>query len=108
MLLRFLARSLGLLLVAAGFIGLVIDGTRSIVNNAISFVPLSGLAGTLFPGGIAGLQARMAQPSYAWLWDSLLIHLLQLPASLTGFLLGALLLWVGQKSLEPIGYLAGR
>jgi len=106
--LKFLARSLGLLLVAAGFVGLVIDGTRSIVNNAISFMPLSGLAGAFFQGGMTELETHMAQRSLPWLWDPVMVHLLQLPASLTGFLLGALLLWVGQRSLEPIGYLAGR
>lgn len=105
---KFLARSLGLLLVAAGFIGLVIDGTRSIVNNGISFASLSGLVNALFPGGLPSLQVRMAQPSYPWLWDSVMVHLLQLPASLTGFLVGAFLLWLGQKPEEPIGYLAGR
>jgi hypothetical protein len=106
--LKFLARSLGLLLVAAGFIGLVIDGTRSIVNNAISFLSLGSLVSTTVPGGVTGLESRIAQPSYAWLWDPFMLHLLQLPASLTAFLLGALLLWLGQRSVEPIGYAAGR
>ncbi|RDI59528.1 PetM family of cytochrome b6f complex subunit 7 [Microvirga subterranea] len=105
---KFLARSLGLLLVAAGFIGLVIDGTRSIVNNAISFLSLGGLVSTTVPGGLTGLESRIAQPSYAWLWDPLMVHLLQLPASLTAFLVGGFLLWVGQRSVEPIGYAAGR
>ena len=105
---KFLARSVGLLLVAAGFIGLVIDGTRSIVNDAISFAPLSGLINTFFPGGVPSLQLRMAQPSYPWLWDSVMVYLIQFPASLTGFLLGAILLWLGQKPAEPIGYFAGR
>jgi hypothetical protein len=106
--LKFLARSLGLLLVAAGFVGLVIDGTRSIVNDVISFMPINGVITTFFPGGVTGLEARMAQRSYPWLWDPLMLNLLQLPASVTGFLVGALLLWLGQKSMEPIGYLAGR
>ena len=105
---KFLARSLGLLLVAAGFIGLVIDGTRSIVNHAISFGPLGGVVNFLVPGGVSGLQARVAVPSYPWLWDPIFTNLLQVPASLAGFLLGALLLWLGQKPLEPIGYMAGR
>ncbi|MBF9233822.1 PetM family of cytochrome b6f complex subunit 7 [Microvirga alba] len=105
---KFLARSLGLLLVAAGFIGLVIDGTRSIVNNDISFVSLNGLVNAVFPDGVPGLQARVAQRSIPWLWDPVLVHVLQFPASVTGFVLGALLLWLGQKPLEPIGYLAGR
>ena len=105
---KFLARSLGLLLVAAGFIGLVIDGTRSIVNHAISFAPLGGVVNFLVPGGISGLQARVAVPSYPWLWDPIVTNLLQVPASLAGFLLGALLLWLGQKPLEPIGYMPSR
>jgi hypothetical protein len=108
MTLRFLARSLGLLLVAAGFVGLVIDGTRSIVNNAISFTSVSGVMSTFFPGSVKGLEAGVAQQSYAWLWDPILLNALQLPASVTGFVVGAMLLWAGQKSLEPIGYLAGR
>jgi hypothetical protein len=62
----------------------------------------------LVPGGVSGLQARVAVPSYPWLWDPIFTNLLQVPASLAGFLLGALLLWLGQKPLEPIGYMAGR
>ena len=105
---KFLARSLGLLLIAAGFVGLVIDGTRSIVNNAVSFAPVGRVAGTLFPNSLSGLEGSIAQRGYPWLWDPITTSLLQMPASVTGFLLGALLLWLGQKPLEPIGYLAGR
>ena len=105
---KFLARSLGLLLVAAGFIGLVIDGTRSIVNHKVSFTSISSAAGTLFPGGQAGFEGQVAARTYPWLWDPFVSQLLQLPASVTAFLLGALLLWLGQKPLEPIGYFAGR
>jgi len=106
--LKFLARSLGLLLVAAGFIGLVIDGTRSIVNQTVSFISISGAVGTLFPDGPAGLEGQLAASTYPWLWDPFLSQLLQLPASVTAFLVGALLLWLGQKPLEPVGYFAGR
>lgn len=105
---KFLARSLGLLLVAAGFVGLVIDGTRCIVNHTVSFVSVSDAAGTLFPGGPTGFEGQLAERTYPWLWDPFISHLLQLPASLTAFIIGALLIWLGQKPLEPIGYLAGR
>ncbi|WP_243375040.1 PetM family of cytochrome b6f complex subunit 7 [Microvirga solisilvae] len=105
---KFLARSLGLLLVAIGFVGLVIDGTRSIVNHTVSFASISGAAGTLFPGGPTGFEGQVAARTYPWLWDPIVSNLLQLPASLTAFLVGALLIWIGQKPLEPVGYLAGR
>ncbi|MBZ6076763.1 PetM family of cytochrome b6f complex subunit 7 [Microvirga puerhi] len=106
--LKFLARTLGLLLVAAGFVGLVIDGARSIVNNVISFTSVDSLVGLVMPGGVPGLQSRVTTGLSPWLWDALFVHLLQLPASVTAFFIGAFLLWVGQKSAEPIGYLAGR
>jgi hypothetical protein len=106
--LKFLARSLGLLLIAAGFVGLVIDGTRSIVNNAVSFAPVGKVAGVMFPGGMDGLEGSIAQRGYPWLWDPIATHVLQLPASVTGFIIGAFLMWLGQKPLEPIGYMAER
>lgn len=105
---KFLARSLGLLLAAAGFVGLVIDGTRSMVNHAVSFVSLEEAAGILFPGVVKGLQGSFAGRSYSWLWDPYVIQFLQLPASVTGFVVGALLLWLGQKPLEPVGYVFDR
>ncbi|HZH08997.1 MAG TPA: PetM family of cytochrome b6f complex subunit 7 [Microvirga sp.] len=105
---KFLARSFGLLLVAAGFIGLVIDGTRSIVNHTVSFVSISSAVGTLFPGGPMGFEGQVAARTYPWLWDPFVSHVLQFPASVSAFLVGAMLIWLGQKPLEPIGYLAGR
>jgi hypothetical protein len=106
--LKFLARSLGLLLIAAGFVGLVIDGTRSIVNNAVSFTAIGKVAGVIFPGSMSGLDGDIAQRSHPWLWEPIATYGLQLPASVTGFIIGAFLLWLGQKPLEPIGYLAER
>jgi len=105
---KFLARGLGLLLVAAGFVGLVIDGTRSIVNNHISFTTIRSLVEMISPGALSNFQAHVAERLSPWVWDGILIPSLQLPASVTGFLVGAFLLWLGQRSMEPIGYLAGR
>jgi hypothetical protein len=103
-----LARFFGLVLVAAGFVGLVIDGTRSIVNNSLSFVSVEGLINSFVSGGVAGLHDRVAAHLPTVLWDPVLLSLIHLPASVTGFLFGSLLLWLGQKPVEPIGYLAGR
>jgi hypothetical protein len=101
-----LARLVGLLLVSAGFIGLVVDGTRSIVNNVLSFSSVRELVETLSPQALGNLETATIQHVHPWLWDPVLVHVLQLPASIVGFLLGVLLLWLGQKPLEPIGYLA--
>lgn len=86
----------------------MIDGTRSIVNHTVSFVSILDAAGALFPDGAMGFERQVAARTYPWLWDTFVSQLLQLPASVTAFLVGALLIWLGQKPLEPIGYLAGR
>ena len=105
--LRFLARALGLVLTAAGFVGLVIDGTRSIANGAVMFTPLGDVGQRLF-----GERYIMLQPTigniHPALWDPVVLNLTLLPASVLAFTLGVLLLWIGQKRPEPIGFATGR
>ncbi len=104
---RFLARFLGLALLAAGFVGLVIDGTRSIANNAVSLTPLGEVAFRLFPRSFPLLEPAVTRHVHPFLWDPVLLNLLLLPAGLVAFALGALLLWLGRKPPEPIGFLSG-
>ncbi len=104
---RFLARALGLLLLAAGFVGLVVDATRSIANGAVSFLSLRDLGTSLLPTVFSTLQPTVTQKVSPFLWDPILVNVLQVPGSVLGVVLGALLLWLGQKPPEPIGYLAG-
>jgi hypothetical protein len=101
---RFLVRVLGLLLLAAGFVGLVIDATRSIVNETVSFTPLGEFVATVLPRIYPTLQTSVTR-LHPTLWDPVLVNLV--PASVLGVVLGALLLWLGQKPAEPIGYLSG-
>jgi hypothetical protein len=103
---RFLVRVVGLLLVAAGFVGLVIDATRSIANSRASFTPLGDLAAMVFPGSYPLIEPGVTRHVHPFLWDPVLLNLFLLPASVIGFALGALLLWLGHKPAEPIGYRA--
>lgn len=105
---RFVVRLLGLVLVAAGFVGLVVDGTRSIANSTLTFTPLGELGFTLFPKAFPLLEPAVTRHIHPALWDPVLLNVLLLPASVLGFALGALLLWLGQKPAEPIGYRADR
>jgi hypothetical protein len=106
--LRFLARLVGLLLIAAGFVGLIIDGTRSIANSALSFTPLGEIAFRLFPKGFPLIEPAVTRYVHPWLWDPVLLNFFLLPASVVAFILGAVLLWLARPRPEPIGYLAGR
>ena len=105
---RFLLRALGLCLVAAGFVGLVVDGTRSVANNALSFTPIGELGYALFKERYLLLQPAIERHVHPLLWDPVVLNLTLAPASLVALGLGGLLIWVGQPPKEPIGYLARR
>ncbi len=103
---RFLARSLGFLLIAAGFVGLVIDGTRSIANGALTFTALGEVGYRLFGERYLLLQPAIERHAHPFLWDPIVLNLTLAPAALFAFILGAILLWLGRRPEEPIGYRA--
>jgi hypothetical protein len=104
---RFLARMLGLFLIAAGFVGLVIDGTRSIANGALTFTALGEVGYRLLGDRYLLLQPAIER-IHPFLWDPILLSLTLAPAAVFALVLGAILLWLGRKPVEPIGYLARR
>src|ERR687893_1605783 len=106
--LRFLARALGLILIALGFVGIVIDGTRSIANGSVMFTPLGEAAFRALGERYLLLQPAIERHVHPALWDPVVLNLTLLPASVVGFCLGVVLLWLGQKRPEPIGFAPGR
>ncbi|CAA2101772.1 hypothetical protein MBUL_01346 [Methylobacterium bullatum] len=103
--LRFLSRLLGYVVLAAGFVGLVYDGARSIANNGVRVTSLSDLLMTLFKERGSALQGSVESVA-PWLWQALVLPLTLAPACLLGLGLGAFLLWLGQPPREPIGFLS--
>jgi hypothetical protein len=101
---KFIARVLGLLLVALGFVGFVIDGTRSIANGALMFTPLGEVAYRVLGERYLLLQPAIERHIHPLLWDPVVLKLTLLPGSVVAFLLGIVLLWLGQKRSEPIGF----
>jgi hypothetical protein len=91
---------------AAGFVGLVIDATASIANSEIAVTPLSRLGQTLFPTSFPGWENAVSQTIHPYLWNPVILTVLKAPAAIAGFVLGALLLWLGRKRPEPVGYQA--
>jgi hypothetical protein len=106
--LRFLARVLGFILIAAGFVGIVIDGTRSIANGTVMFTPLGEAAFRVFGERYLLLQPAIERHVHPVLWDPIVLNLTLLPGSVVAFLLGVALLWLGQKRPESIGFAPGR
>jgi len=94
--LRLLTRFIGLLLLAGGFIALIVDGTRSIAGGRLLVTSLSKGASELFPALFQGLQTEISEKS-AFLWDPVFTTLLLLPVSVAFGGLGALLIVFSHK-----------
>jgi hypothetical protein len=98
--LRLLTRFLGLLLLAGGFIALIVDGTRSIAGGQLMVTTLRKGAADAFPALYGAVQAGVAAKS-AFLWDPVLSTLLLLPASIAFGGLGALFIVLSHKQEAP-------
>lgn len=105
---RFLLRLLGYLLVAAGFVSLVIDGARSVANSAVQYTPLNLALSMLVGERIEALQPLIERGIHPLLWDPLLRYLMLAPAALVAFLLGFLLLRLGTPPEPKIGIVTRR
>ncbi len=92
--LRFLARTLGLLALVGAFAAAVVDGARSIANNAWSLTPLGAALGRIAPAKLAALPALASRISPK-LWDPVLIDVLYVPTSLVLAALGIALMALG-------------
>jgi hypothetical protein len=105
--LRALSRLLGFLLLAAGFVGVVFDGARSIANNGLRLTTLGEFAGALLKERYAAIQAG-AEANHATLWHLVGAPLAGAPVALLAVALGVLLLWLGQPARDPQAIIARR
>lgn len=104
---RFLLRILGFVLLAAAFVGAVVDGARSIANDAVSLTPLGDVAAAVLKERYLALRPA-AESLHPLVWQGLLGPLASVPAVLAALLVGALLLRLGQVPAEPFGALVRR
>jgi hypothetical protein len=102
--LRLAFRFAGFLAVAAAFVSLIIDGTRSIAGNVLSLTSLGQTALAFFPAKFPLLQPAIERNIHPLLWDPILATLFRLPTWLVIGLLGLLLLALTRKPAPKIGY----
>jgi hypothetical protein len=97
----FLARFVGLWLIAGALVALVIDGTKTIAASALSVTPLGRAWFVLSPGTLVSAQQFVQQKMEAyighWLWDPLIQWLLMLPTWAVFGVLGGWLAYVGSR-----------
>ncbi|MGH6818271.1 MAG: hypothetical protein ACREC1_05805 [Methylovirgula sp.] len=101
---RLTLRLLGLLLLAAAFAALVVDGTRSIAGGALSLAPFGKTMLWLLPSKFASVREAAQHALPLFLWDSVMVRVLHMPTCVVAGGLGVLLMLVTQKRQPKIGY----
>jgi hypothetical protein len=103
-LLDFLFRPLGLLLLAAGFLFLVYDGTRSIAASALAYTRFEDVWILVHAASLQRLQPVIEKSSAAWFWTPAMMKILDAPAFVVLGVVGAVLLLLARPKKPPIGY----
>ena len=102
---RFVFRFFGLLLLAAGFIFLVYDGTRSIADQTLNITSVGYVWSNIHQNSLLLLQPAIERYVTPWLWQGVIQpYVLEQPVALVLGILGALLILLGRKRKPLIGY----
>ncbi len=100
---RFLLRSIGLWILAAGFIFLVYDGTKSIASNGLFFTRVKDVWGNIHQSSMIALQPSL-EGIAGFLWNPGMTTFLDQPVIIVLVVVGAVLLVLGRKKRPLIGY----
>jgi len=101
---RFILRSLGLWILAAGFVFFVYDGTKSIAGNRLYITKLGDTCNAIHSTSLQLLQPAIERHVAVWLWDPVALSVLTAPTWLVLAVLGAVLMLFGRKKKPLIGY----
>ncbi|MFY9786933.1 MAG: hypothetical protein WA445_00475 [Pseudolabrys sp.] len=101
---RLLLRFIGLICLAAGFILLIYDGTKSIAGNRLFLTSVRALWELINASSLAKLEPTIQSYAGGYLWDPVMMTILSAPSwGLLGGL-GIILLLLGRKKRPLIGY----
>lgn len=94
----FVLRFIASWFLVIGVMALVHDGIKTIANDG-EFVrtALGRHWFDMHPTSLNGLQAGVERYVAGWLWDPVLIGILQVPTWIVSFILAGLLYWFGRK-----------
>lgn len=101
---RFIFRFIGLWMLAAAFVFLVYDGTKSIAANTIYFTKAKEMWSSIDDGGREAFESWVKQKAPAWVGDPVLRTVLDQPTWLILGVVGGILIVLGQKKKRLIGY----
>jgi hypothetical protein len=102
---RFVLRFLGLLSLAAGFIFVVYDGTKSIADQLWYITSVGYIWSSIHQNSLLLAQPAVERHLSPWLWQSVIQpYFLEQPIWLILTILGAILVLLGRKKRKLIGY----
>ena len=101
---RFVFRFLGLWILAAGFVFLVRDGTKSIAGNSVFMTSLRDDWNNIQGTSLESLQALTEKYVGAALWEFASAYVLGAPTWLVLGIIGSILILLGRKRKPLIGY----
>ena len=101
---RFLLRFLGLICLAAAFILVIYDGTKSIAGNHLFLTTVQALWELLNAGSLAKLRPLIEPNAHGLMWNPVALTVLAAPAWSVLAVFGILLLLLGRKRKPLIGY----
>jgi len=101
---RFILRFLGLWILAAAFVFLVYDGTKSIAAGVVLTKPFGETWNDVHSNSLLLLQPAIERHVAVWLWDPVMLSILTAPTWLVLGVIGAILVLLGRKKKPLIGY----
>lgn len=101
---RFLLRAIGLIALAAAFILVIYDGTRSIAGNALSQTSVRALWQLINPASFASIEPLIKPYAGGFLWDPVMVTFLSAPAWAVLGVFGIVLILLGRRRRPLIGY----
>jgi hypothetical protein len=90
-------------MLAAGFVFVVYDGTKSIADKSFYFTTVETIWAWVHQDSLQALRPAI-QSHLAFLWDPVITTILGSPGSLVLGIIGAALVVLGRKKKPLIGY----
>jgi hypothetical protein len=101
---RFLFRLVGLICLAAAFILVIYDGTKSIAANNLFLTSVRTLWDLINAGSLARLKPLIVPYANGYLWDPVMVGFLSAPSWVVLGAVGIVLILLGRRKRPLIGY----
>lgn len=101
---RFVFRFFGLICLAAAFVLVIYDGTKSIAGNNLYLTSVRTLWDLINAASLAHLKPLIVPYANGVLWDPVMLAFLAAPSWVVLGVLGIILILLGRKKKPLIGY----